>query len=60
MALWLKLKGYVIALGALLAALAAAVLYGRSKGKAAEQVHTRAAQDVVPRRPGAIGGAAIR
>jgi len=45
MTLWLKLKGYLIAAGALLAALAAAVLYGRAKGKAAEQVKTRAAQD---------------
>ena len=43
--IWLKLKGYLIALAGLLAALGAAVLYGRAKGKAAEQVKTRAAQD---------------
>ncbi len=45
MTLWLKLKGYLIAAGVFLAALAAAVLYGRAKGEAAEQVKTRAAQD---------------
>lgn len=45
MTLWLKLKGYLIAAGALLVALAGAVLYGRAKGKAAEQVKTRAAQE---------------
>jgi len=45
MTLWANLKGYLIAAGALLAALAAAVLYGRAKGKAAEQVKTRAAQE---------------
>ena len=45
--IWLKLKGYLIAAGALLAALGAAWLYGRAKGKAAEQVKTRAAQDAV-------------
>jgi hypothetical protein len=43
--IWLKLKGYLIAAGVFLAALAGAVLYGRAKGKAAEQVKTRAAQD---------------
>lgn len=40
-----RLKMWAIALGSLLAALGAAVLYGRSKGRAAEQVKTRAAQD---------------
>lgn len=45
MILWLKLKGYLIAAGALLAALAGAVLYGRAKGKAAEQGKTREAQE---------------
>ncbi len=45
MTLWLKLKGWLYAAGALLAALGAAVLYGRAKGKAAEQVKTRAAQE---------------
>lgn len=45
MTLWLKLKGYLIAAGVFLAALGAAVLYGRSKGKAAEQVKTQAAQN---------------
>lgn len=44
-ALWLKLKGYAAALGGLLVVLLGAVLYGRAKGKAAEQVKTRAAQD---------------
>lgn len=43
--LWTRLWKYIVALGAVLAALGAAVLYGRSKGKAAEQVKTRAAQD---------------
>lgn len=46
MALWLKLKGYLITAGVFLAALAAAVLYGRSKGKAAERVKTQAAESV--------------
>lgn len=45
MILWLKLKGYLIAAGVFLAALGAAVLYGRAKGKAAEQGKTRAAQE---------------
>jgi hypothetical protein len=45
MSWWLKLKGYLIAAGALLAALAGAVLYGRSKGKAAEQGKTREAKE---------------
>lgn len=43
--LWAKVRGYLIAAGVFLAALAAAVLYGRSKGKAAEQGKTRAAQE---------------
>lgn len=45
MNLWLKLKGYLIAAGVFLAALAGAVLYGRAKGKAAEQVKTREAKE---------------
>lgn len=45
MSWWLKLKGYLIAAGVFLAALAGAVLYGRAKGKAAEQVKTREAQE---------------
>jgi hypothetical protein len=40
------LTRWIAAIGAFLAAIAAAVLYGRSKGKAAEQVKTRAAQEV--------------
>jgi hypothetical protein len=40
------LTRWLAAAGAFLAAIAAAVLYGRSKGKAAEQVKTRAAQEV--------------
>jgi hypothetical protein len=43
--LWAKVRGYLIAAGVFLAALAAAVLYGRSKGKAAEQGKTREAQE---------------
>ena len=44
--IWLKLKGYLIAAGVFLATLAGAVLYGRAKGKAAEQSKTRAAESV--------------
>lgn len=40
-----KLKTWALALLALFAALAGAVLYGRAKGKAAEQGKTRAAQE---------------
>ena len=45
MTLWLKLKGYLIAAGVFLAALAAAMLYGRAKGRQSEQGATRAAQE---------------
>lgn len=43
--IWLKLKGYLIALAGLLAALGAAVLYGRAKGREAERGKTRDAQE---------------
>lgn len=43
--LWAKVWKWVAALGALLAAVAGIYFAGRSKGKAAEQVKTRAAQD---------------
>jgi hypothetical protein len=43
--LWAKVWKWVCALGALLAAVAGIYLAGRSKGKAAERVKTRAAQD---------------
>lgn len=39
------LTRWLAAIGTFLAAIAAAVLYGHAKGKAAEQVKTRAAQD---------------
>jgi hypothetical protein len=42
--MWLKLKGYLIAFGVLVAALASAVLYGREKGKQAEAVKTTNAE----------------
>lgn len=42
-----KLKAWAIGLLAILGAIGAAVLYGRSKGKQAEQANTRAAQDAV-------------
>jgi hypothetical protein len=40
-----RLKTYALALFAVLAAIAGALLYGRRKGKQAEQANTRAAQD---------------
>jgi hypothetical protein len=43
--LWAKVWKYIAAFGALLAAVAGIYLAGRSKGKAAEQVNTRAAED---------------
>jgi thiamine biosynthesis lipoprotein ApbE len=43
--IWLKLKGYLIAAGAMLAALVGLYLAGRAKGKAAEQARTREAQE---------------
>jgi len=44
-ALWLKVRGWLYGLAALAGLLLGAWLLGRSKGKAAEQVKTRAAQD---------------
>jgi len=44
-ALWLKMRGWLYGLAALTGMLLGAWLLGRSKGKAAEQVKTRAAQD---------------
>lgn len=41
---WVKLQGYVYAFGAVLAAIAAAIFYGREKGKASEQRNTDAAK----------------
>lgn len=43
--LWAKVWKWVCAIGALLAAVTGIYFAGRSKGKAAEQVNTRAAQD---------------
>ena len=43
--LWAKVWKYIAALGAILAAIGGVYLAGRSKGKAAEEVNTRAAQD---------------
>jgi len=43
--LWAKVWKWVCALGAILAAIAGVWLWGREKGKASEQVKTRAAQD---------------
>lgn len=43
--LWAKVWKWVCALGALLAAIAGIYFAGRSKGKAAEQVKTRAAEN---------------
>lgn len=40
-----RVYGWLAALGAVLLAIGSAVLYGRHKGKQAEQVNTRAAQD---------------
>jgi len=44
-ALWTKMRGWLVGAGVFLAALGAAVLYGRAKGKAAEQGKTRDAQE---------------
>ena len=46
MTIWFKLKGYAYAAVAILGGIVAAVLYGRSKGKAAQKVKTRTAEDV--------------
>lgn len=43
--LWAKVWKWVCALGAILAAIASIWLWGREKGKASEQIKTRAAQD---------------
>lgn len=47
--LWAKLSRWVIALGAVLAAIGSAWLYGRAKGKQAQQATdtARAAQDAI-------------
>lgn len=43
--IWAKVWKWVCAIGAILAAIASVWLWGREKGKAAEQVKTRAAQE---------------
>lgn len=58
--IWLKLKSYLIAAGALLAALAGAVLYGRAKGKAAEQGKTREAQQAATAAQAAVHAHEVR
>lgn len=42
--LWLKIQGYVYAFAAIVVAIGAAILYGRSKGVASEQAKTDAAE----------------
>jgi len=44
-ALWLRVRGWIYGLAAFAGLLLSAWLLGRSKGRAAEQVKTRAAQD---------------